>query len=258
MFDLMDVTFNIPVKIDQPNRGRNLNIILNYIKRYMKTTIIICEMDEEPKAKQYIDVDCKYIFMKTKSQYIHRTMMLNYMANISTTPIIVNYDVDVLFPPESYLNATEIIRRNESKMVFPFDGTFWNIPNIMIERIKDTLDVMFINTDLCQNLATNFKSVGGAIFWDKKTFIDFGMENENFVSWGHEDQERAIRAKILEVPIARVENPLYHLCHQPSLNSSNSGHVFFKQNENEFNKVKNMSKDDLLNYISTWKWLKKS
>jgi len=256
MIDLHDVTFNIPVKIDQPNRGRNLNIVTKYLKRHFNTNIIVCEMDEEPKAKQFLETDCKYVFMKSKSPFIHRTMMLNYMAAISETPIIVNYDVDVLLPPDSYLNSTGVIRRNEAKMVYPFDGNFWNVPDSYVERINETLDVMFIDEKTCQNLAPNFKSVGGAIFWDKKTFIDFGMENENFISWGHEDQERFERAKILQVPLTRISGPLYHLRHQPSLNSSNSGHSYYKSNESEWNKVRSMTKDNLLQYVNTWAWLK--
>jgi len=256
MIDLSDVTFNIPVKIDQPQRGRNLDIVTRYLKRYFNTNIIVCEMDTEQRAKPFINVDCKYVFMKTQSPFIHRTMQLNYMASISETPIVVNYDVDVLLPPESYQIAAGFIRRKEAQMVYPFDGNFYNTNDTMNKRISDTLDVMFIDTNKCGNLAPNFKSVGGAIFWDKQKFFDFGMENENFVSWGHEDQERFERARILDVKLARVNGNLFHLQHQPSLNSSNAGHSYYKNNENEWLKVKQMDKPTLIKYLETWPWLK--
>jgi len=256
MIDLKDVTFTIPVKIDQPNRGRNLSIVTRYLKRYLDTNIIVCEMDEESKAKQFIDVDCKFVFMKSKSQFIHRTMMLNYMASIASTPIIVNYDVDIVLPPESYLTSANTIRKKEAEMVYPYDGNFYNTTDAMTQRVSDTLDVKFINTHECSNLAPNFKSVGGAIFWDKETFFRIGLENENFISWGHEDQERFERAKILNVKIARLMGNLYHLRHNPSLNSSNNGHAFYNNNEAEWEKVKRMDKNTLQNYVNSWSWIK--
>jgi predicted glycosyltransferase involved in capsule biosynthesis len=256
MIDLRDVTFNIPVKIDQPNRGRNLEIVIRYLKRYFDTNIIVCEMDSDQKARPFIAADCKYVFMKTNSPFIHRTMQLNYMASISETPIIVNYDVDVLLPPENYQIAAGLIRRKEAEMVYPFAGNFYNTEDHMVGRISDTLDVMFIDPSHCQNLAPNFKSVGGAIFWDKQKFLDIGMENENFVSWGHEDQERFERANILGTKIARIAGDLFHLRHLSSLNSSNAAHSYYKNNESEWLKVKQMNKPTLLKYIESWPWLK--
>lgn len=258
MHDLSDVTFTIPVKIDQPDRIRNIKICLNYLSKHFKTNFIISEMDTEPKAKHlFVDLVCKYIFMKTNSPYFHRTKMLNYMAKQATTPIVVNYDCDVLLPLENYIKATELIRSKEMDMVFPYDGNFFNVNPIFIDKINTTNSIDFIDTSsMCQNLRPSGDSVGGAIFWSKEKFLGIGMENENFISWGFEDNERFERAKKMGLNIGRCPKGLIHLHHQPSLNSSNGSHPFYQKNQQEWLKVQSMNKDDLKKYIDSWSWAK--
>jgi len=257
MFDLSDVTFTIPVKIDQPDRARNLKIMTSYLKKHLKTKIIICEMDIESKAKEHIEkgIDYKYVFMKTKSQWFHRTMMLNYMAKIAETPIIVNYDTDVLLKPEQYNEAAHQIREGFSDMVFPYDGNFLDVPAAHVGNISNTL-TLSVPDKACRNLRPKADSVGGAIFWSKEKFMSVGMENENFVSWGFEDTERDYRARTLGLNVNRLAGPLYHMHHGSSPNSSTASHPFYKKNENEWVKVSQMNRDLLKEYIDSWKWTK--
>lgn len=258
MHDIRDVTFNIPVKIDQPDRLRNLSIILRYITKFFKTNIIISEMDESTKISDlFKDISFKHVFMKTSSPYFHRTMMLNYMAKISTTPIIVNYDCDILLTPNQILETINRIRFLNDEMGFPYDGNFYDIEPSYINNIKEKLDISFVNpNEMCRNLRPNGDSVGGAIFWKKNKFIEIGMENENFVSWGFEDTERFERAQKLGVKISRTAGGLIHLHHNSSLNSANASHPFYNKNETEYRKVSQMSSENLLSYIKTWEWLK--
>lgn len=256
MLDLSDVTFTIPVKIDQPDRARNLNIITRYLKKHFNTNIMICEMDTESKAKQYIDsgIDYKYIFMKTKSQWFHRTMMLNYMAKLAETPIIVNYDTDVLLKPEQYTEAATMIRNGFSDLIFPYDGNFLDVPTSYVQQIESSLKIN-IPDSVCKNLRPKADSVGGAIFWSKEKFISVGMENEKFVSWGFEDAERDYRARTMGLRVNRLKGPLYHMHHGSSLNSATNSHPFYRKNENEWIKVSQMNRDLLKEYIESWDWL---
>jgi len=257
MLDLSDVTFTIPVKIDQPDRGRNLNIMTRYLKKHLKTNIMICEMDTESKAKQHIDegIDYKYIFMKTQSQWFHRTMMLNYMAKLATTPIIVNYDTDVLLQPEQYVEAATMIRNGFSDLIFPYNGNFLDVPATHVHKLGNSLTLDVPET-VCRNLRPKADSVGGAIFWSKEKFISVGMENENFVSWGFEDTERDYRARTMGLNVNRLKGPLFHMSHGSSPNSATNSHPFYKKNEKEWVKVSQMNKNLLNEYIKSWKWLK--
>jgi hypothetical protein len=97
---------------------------------------------------------------------------------------------------------------------------------------------------------------GGSVFWNRQKFIEVGMENENFLSWGPEDQERVERCMKLGYKWARVQGPLYHLEHA-RLQNSGDGHRFAKQNDEEFEKVKRFSPDELRSYIKGWSWIPK-
>jgi predicted glycosyltransferase involved in capsule biosynthesis len=255
MHDLTDVTFTIPVKIDQPDRVRNLKICIDYLRKNFNTNIMISEMDREQKVKQHIEgITCKYIFMKTESPLFHRTMMLNYMAKQATTPIIVNYDCDVLLPIDNYLKAAESIRSGEKDIVYPYDGNFFDLHPMFIDKVRETNSITFINSTMCRNLRPAADSVGGAVFWSKDKFFKAGLENENFVSWGYEDTERYERATKLGLKVGRCSEGLVHLHHGSSLNSSNGSHPYYQKNEQEWLKVKNMSKAELEAYTRTWRW----
>ena len=98
-------------------------------------------------------------------------------------------------------------------------------------------------------------SVGGAVFCNARDFVDAGMENEKFVSWGCEDFERYERISKLGYSIRRVDGILYHLSHKRNLNNGPKN-PYFKKNEAEYLKVKNMNRSQLIEYISTWEWTK--
>lgn len=259
MHDLSDVTFTIPVKIDQPDRAINLETVTTYLVENFNTNIIICEMDSYVKVREIVNPKVKYkhIFMKTQSKWFHRTRMLNYMANISETPIIVNYDADVILDVAQILKSVKSIRSKSIDMVFPYDGNFLNVPPDVKKQFTQSLDydVLTKNKSRCKNLRPSGDSVGGVIIWNKEIFNSIGGENENFISWGFEDSERFERAKKLGVKIGRIVNPLYHLFHKSSENSTTNAHPFYRSNEKEFEKIKKMSKQDLQDYISTWGWI---
>ena len=82
------------------------------------------------------------------------------------------------------------------------------------------------------------------------------MENEYFLSWGYEDNERFARFKKLDYKVGRLPGPLYHMWHERGTDS-NFSNPFIKNNERELQKIYGLQKNDLISYISTWPWLKK-
>lgn len=252
MIDLTDVTFNIPFKLDTPERLRNLRMIIKFITTNFKTNIILCENDTEQK---FHDVgDFKHIFIPRGDYLMHRTHCINVLALASKTPIIVNYDTDVLFPIEQYVQAVKVIRENKYDMVYPYDGRFIEIVEPHISTIQNSMSVSFLNPSMGNVL--NPKSVGGAIFWNRQKFIEGGLENERFMSWGFEDNERLHRFGVLGYRISRVEGPLYHLYHPRSQNSANTQHKAYYDNEAEYHRILSLSKEVLRQQISTWAWAK--
>jgi len=92
------------------------------------------------------------------------------------------------------------------------------------------------------------------VLWDKKSFIRTGMENENFINWGYEDNERIERAHKLKVKIFRVPGELFHLDH-PRNDDVNFNQKFAEQNKIELKKIASLNPTELRNYVNTWDWV---
>lgn len=250
--NLTDVTFTIPVRIDSEQRKRNLEIVVKYLNTHFDTNILVGEESKSPDLK-YFETDCDYIHYQTDDSMMRRTHVLNLLAREANTPIIVNYDTDVLLPIKQYVNSAVLIRKNEFDMVYPYDGRFLNVKSDdIINSIATNMEVDNIPDRFLQSMRTD--SVGGAIFWNKEKFIEGGMENENFVSWGYEDDERLIRFKKLGFRISRWPGVLYHLNHPSSPNSA-SVHKFYSNNKEEFERIRRMNKEQILEYMKEWPWL---
>lgn len=251
---LEDITFTIPVRIDSKDRYDNLICIINYLLSAGASNIIIYENGPEINKFQYDHKFVKIIREQNNGPF-HRTKYLNKMAKLATTELIANYDCDVMFPYKQLYRAYNILKNNEADVVFPYDGLFVNIPRTLLtpgSSVYENANVESLNPDVYPNFGKN--SMGGAIFWKRQVFIDGGMENENFISWGAEDWERVKRFTKLGYRFGRVRGPLYHIDHVRS-QDSNESNPYYQKNVMEFHKIDTMSADQLKEYIKTWPWL---
>ena len=248
---ILDTTFNIPIRIDSPERLRNLEITTKFLTKYFYANILIGEDSKEPKVKKYSN-RYGYIYYKNNTDVFHRTKILNDLARASSSTFIVNFDADILIPPTQMLKAIELIRKGNVDMVLPYGGMARNIIDKKVSFIGNNLNLSSLKKD--DTYEMNANALGGAVIWSKKSFIKFGMENENFINWGYEDNERMIRAKKLGLKILRVPGPLYHLDHHRSDND-NFGQKYAKHNMDELHKIEKMGKYEIESYIKTWGWV---
>lgn len=248
--DLKDVTFTIPVKYDHPDRRENLELCIAYLKHHFDTNIMVYEMDEAPKLAD-MERHCTYKFIEGKD--FHRTRLLNMMGKDAQTPIIVNYDCDVFFSPAQIVEAVQKIRNNQADGVFPYDGRFYRIGRNFYPDIARTLSLVPVQGMKFPEEIDKTVSYGGCIIWNKFTFFEGGGENENMISWGPEDYERVERFRKLGFSIDRITGPLWHLNHFVG-KDSNHTNCFFDANRQEFEKIRALSKDDLSEYVKSWKW----
>jgi len=252
MIDFKDVTFIIPIRFDSEDRKRNFKITINFLEKTFDTNIIVLESDKDSNEEFVRTVSSKlnYVFEKSENNLFHRTKLLNVMTKMSETNIVVNYDIDVVFKPDQYLACREILK-NGFNFVFPYSGKFYDIKPSFFEKVESS-DFDSIDLNLCTLFNPN--SFGGALFFNKDVYQSIGLENENFISWGHEDWERIGRIQKMGHQIARVNGVLYHLTHKRSINSSDSNPKYHS-NGKEYEKVMSMTKETLQEYINTWNWL---
>lgn len=252
--DFKDVTFIIPIKFDSADRRTNFKTTIGYLERNFDTNIIVMESDtksNEDFVKSVSD-NIQYIFDDKFNGSFHRTRLLNHMTKESKTNILVNYDVDVIFPISQYLESKKKVE-DGATIVYPYGGKFYDVKKPMFKFVEED-KVSEIDLKKCQLFNAN--SVGGAIFFDKERYWSIGLENENFISWGYEDWERLRRVEKLGHTAPRITGVLYHLTHSRNKDGSGSN-PHYRNNGKLYGKIKNMNKNQLLNHINTWTWIKK-
>lgn len=258
--DLRDVTFTIPVFIDHRHRLENIGLSIKMLLKHLDTNILIMEQGSGQACAHLASWPARSAMEKvkwtwTKDNFFHRTKMLNDMAKLAETPIVVNWDCDVIIPPLQLWLAADAIR-NGTDMVYPYDGRFARVPRIWFAQIDKTLDIGIVRD-------TEFKgkggksmpttSVGGAIFFKREAFILGGMENQHMISFGPEDWERCYRFKTLGYDVQRIGGCLYHIDHWCGPDSS-TRNPHFRRNHDELDRVRAMAPDDLAAYVEEWPW----
>lgn len=250
--DLSDVTFTIPVHYDHEDRKENLQLCISYLQANFNTNIIVSE-----QGTDLMNLSASVNYMKLGMEVFHRTKMLNCMALEAETPIIVNQDCDVFIAPMQILEATKFLRRGV-EVCYPYDGRFSGIRRQKYyQQVKIYNDIGCVKRFKAKGSmdGDKYNTVGGCVMFNKEAFIRGGMENENFISWGAEDQERWKRFNKLGFNIKRIGGSLYHMEHYVGINSS-SKNPYFDMCEQEYEKVNKMNKTELETYIKTWTWTK--
>lgn len=252
-FDFRDVTFTIPVKLDHEDRRKNVNLSLCLLQRDFNANYIVGE--QGGPHFEYIGQWAKYI--NYPYEQFHRTKMLNEMAKAAETKFIVNWDADMICPPMQLFLAVEALR-NGADMVYPYDGSFARVPRKdWFRKIEKHLDIGIVGDTPFSGKRGGpmpTTSVGGAVLFNKQSFIEGGMENEYMISYAPEDCERYDRFNMLGFKVQRVHGTIYHMDHFIGPDST-SRQPLFKNNKAEIEKIRNMNKSQLWEYVSTWPWL---
>lgn len=250
--DLTDCTFIIPLRIDSEDREQNFKFVMKYFYDKFKTNIIITESsnnDDLVLQNDYSDILEKTnvkLIEKPNEKYFRRTHYLNEMLKISKTKITVNYDIDVFMPIHNYWEAKQLIH-DGFDLVYPFsNGKFQlEVPqNYRDEMLNENI----IKIDI-KRLFLNRSEYGHAQFFNTESYKNGFGENEEFVSFGPEDQERYYRFLTLGYKISHLENRyVFHLNH--SRNRLSNKHKHYDSNHKLWDKIKKLSKEEILCYYN--------
>lgn len=253
--DLSDVTIIFPVRIDSAERVQNMDIQIEWLSRNLNLSILILEADSFPRYKLKTEEEnVSYIFVKDSDPIFYRTLFLNVLLNRANTPIVGIWDTDVILSFEQMLDAVVQIREKKAVMAIPYDGRVYALTPDISRDFGKNLDLEYLNQQIPQcQLVLGTMSVGGAIFVDKRQYLEAGGENEHFYGWGPEDFERVERMKKLQLPVYRSAGPLFHLYHPLGPNSTYANAIIEQKNQKEWFCIQKLNGSDLKSYIETWK-----
>jgi len=253
--DAEDITFTCPLFYDHADRKNNANLSICLLQRYFSTKIIVGEQGSQVFG--YFKQWCKYMLFD-KMGHFHRTKMLNDMCYEASTPYVVNWDIDTVLPPLQIWSAINALR-NGADIVYPFDGRVYHVPRVPhFQDLEKSLDtgIFGLNTFRGKNGMEIVGSVGHAVFVNKESYINAGLENEKMISYGPEDCERYDRFKALGLDIVKIPAPMLHIEHFRGKNSTGTN-PFFKRNGEILDKQRQLNPDQLRAEIDTWPWVKK-
>lgn len=264
--DLSNATFIIPIRIESSDRLRNVITTTAFLLENFDTNITIKEVDSEsvfekealPTLNEILEVDINinHIFEKNNEPLFHRQKVLNEMLFESKTEIVINYDCDVLLPLNSYNKAYQSILGGEYEVVYPYGHGMYqqqvNATDEVVSEFLQTYDFKYLN----KNSKLHTSDFGWVQFFNRKVYIDGGMENENFKAYAPEDKERFYRFTTLGYNVGRIDDYVYHLEHSRGENSwFNNPHM--SSNMKEWEKIQTMNKPQLKDYYSTQNYIKK-
>lgn len=257
-YNLLDCTFTIPVYYDSKDRLNNFKLSTKNITENFIAPTMVGEQGIFKKFNAVSDEHgLHYIHRYThfdSLKHFHRTKILNDLfKDARDHGIVINWDADILIPPLQIIEAVRMLRANEADVVYPYDGRFARVNRRFYNQIDKYNDIGILSKEKLGGMDDGKISVGGAVMWRSDAFKKIGMENENFISYGPEDNERYHRMLKLGLRVARVKGALYHIDHIASMNSG-TGHQHFKKNVAELKKVEAMSAEELTEYVQSWEW----
>jgi len=254
-YDLSQTSIIIPLRIDHNDRLVNLKIVLTFLLTLFETTIILIENGEKSHysyIEDFLDKEqlsmINYEFQYSNDLLFHRMKILNECLAKVKTPVVANYDIDCLIDINSYLECQNLILNNKYDVIHPFLSTYGvNYINIDIKEKGNLFNVYEEHKKY--KFGWHIAGNGFIIFFNTEKYRWMGGENENFKSWGPEDNERIYRAKKLGLRYLSFPKKIYHLEHFRTENS-NTDNPYFKKNDELFNYLSKLSDEDLKKYYN--------
>lgn len=253
IINLEKTTFIIPLKVEHEDRYRNARTVLGFLNHHFKTNVIIYEIIDGDDSK----LDFLWEFENLKITHgidrdqknFHRTRFLNTMLDEVNTPVVVNYDIDVLLVPENYLECQNDILSGESDVIYPYE---FGIGQYMVQPSLD-LSEFYKNGYNLEEIPEDYKvkfgsEYGHCIFFNTDVYRNLGGENEDFISYGPEDKERGERFKRLGAKVKwKPGYFVYHFEHYRGDDSSPKN-PNFDHNWAVYNNLNKMCETDFSEY----------
>lgn len=261
-------TFIVPLRADSIERLRNVAYVVCYLTTTLDATVILQEVGPRPffgtQASSVLrsllppDARFQYLFEPEtrRDGVFHRTNALNDMILRSTTPVVVNYDADVILPTESYLAAVSLLLAGHADIVYPYEiGPDVQRRVFAADATMHEFAARGYTLEVLDAVSRRDRTAfGHCQFFRREVYIAGYLENENFMSYGPEDVERFFRFSRLGYRIRRLEAPIYHLEHPRTPNSS-PANPFMASNVALWERLRALSPGELYGYYERQPYL---
>ncbi len=239
MIDLTKTTFITAIKIESKDRYENAKTVLGFLNHHFNTNVLIYEVNNTKGSSldflnEFTNLNIS-IYLDSISKEFHRTKYLNFLIKKVKTECVCNYDIDVIFDPQTYFDSQDIILCKEADVLYPYpdgNGQVRVFQSFDRSVFNSSFNIEDVNESPEKDLHASF--CGHAFFANTNKYKEFGGENENFISYGPEDRERLMRFIKLGARVGRLNDRfVYHFEHQRG-SDSNNNHGNAMKNIEEF------------------------
>lgn len=259
-----DLTFIVPIKIDSDVRIINFFYSMMYLKNTHNFKIIVKEVDKTSKLKDVLkkinNPNLLHIFEEQNTSYFHRTKYLNDMIELSNSKIICNFDCDILLQKKNIDKSLNLFN-NGVDVVYPYNLGHYQLRIFNHEEFKLNGFNNFLNSFNTGNIKTEkwTSAFGHSVMLKKDVYINGFGENEEFKSYGPEDFERFYRFNTLNYNVKHLNcsDDEYYILHMehPRGNDSSESNSYFNYNNNLWNKLKELNKENLIKEYNSFKYI---
>ena len=262
-----NTTFIVPLRIESTDRLRNVIVSTCYLLDNTDAQVIIKEVDTAstfavsalPQIRECVGAraeNLKHVFEESKDEVFHRTRILNDMTMMADTPVVVNYDCDILLPLTSYEESEKLIMDGTYDVVYPYGDGNWQYQVFA----DDDLVSRFINEEYKLSVLREKSKVydakyGFCQFFNRQKYIEGGLENEHFIAYGYEDNERWYRFNTMGYHVGRLDAHVYHLEHARTANSWFTN-PYIQQNKDLYERIQGMNREELHEYYKEVDYVK--
>jgi len=263
----MKVDFLMPCRIESEDRLKNVITSVSYLlSNFPESRVLLKEVDvhstfkfralpEIKKITQVNDTNLVHIYEENVDKFFHKTRILNDLLVESSADIVFNHDVDMILPKTTYQYAYDAILNNKCEAMYPYGcGAYqWavNYSSEVYENFTKTFDIEILKSNSHKSSST----IGWGQMIKRQTYIECGMWNENFISWGAEDCEFYYRLAILGFKMGRVNDDIYHLEHGRTFNSHYNNPKFI-DNHNLWQWIRKQDAKTIVDYYNKQEYIK--
>ena len=202
---------------NKENRLKNLEFVLNWLEQTsLVQEIILVEQDREPIFHSYFRPKIsklKYLFFYNPNSF-NKSIAFNLGSRFSSNEKLFFNDSDIIFDFLSVQN--ELFHWNFDAMS-PYNEVIdlgKTESNSLIEGEKA------FNIDNISTIREGICFAGGGFFITKNTYEKIGGFNEDFNSWGGEDDYFSIILEKNSCKLVTIKQKAYHLYHERDIYST--------------------------------------
>lgn len=217
-----------------PDRLQNLRKTLDWINGFAGSEVIIVEQDKHSKIS-HLGLKAKHIFLKSTLPY-NKSWGFNVATKYSTSNIIVFADSDLIMDPNKFIESLKLMEQYE--MVNPYTSVVDLDQNESGLRFEQVLQINRPGRGELDHQKVPL--CGGICIFRKDAIMRIGGWNEEFWSWGGEDDYQTLKVHNF-LSWTELPNKCYHLYHSRTAPDMK----YYQRNLDILNKANQMDKSQL-------------